>query len=105
MGYPTVVDGCYNEVSPMAADCLKIPLDPERRQKLELLVAVRAVPAAVVVCELIDQAYEADRAERLRLVHEMAQLQLEDVPDPDELSRQLDSTYDVPDPYAVPNPD
>jgi len=46
---------------------------------------------------MIDQAYEeVTREERLRAAREIAQFEIEDVPEPDELSRQLERTYDSP---------
>jgi len=49
---------------------------------------------AAVIREMIDRAYEeVCREERRRAALEIAALDLEDVPDPETLSRQLDETY------------
>ena len=80
----------------MAAHRLEVRLDPEHRRKLEEITVARGAPVSVVVRELIDRAYEeVDLAARLRAVEELAQMEIEEMPDPDELSRQLASTYDV----------
>jgi uncharacterized protein (DUF1778 family) len=86
------------EVSHMLADRLEVRLDPDRRRKLAAVAEVRGAPVSAVVRELIDEAYEAIRqAERLRAAQEIGQMQLEDVPDPETLSRQLDRTYELTD--------
>jgi hypothetical protein len=87
-----------DEVSYMVADRLEVRLDPERRRKLARIAAARGAPISAVVRELIDQAYQAvDRAERLHAARELAQFEIEDVPDPETLNRQLDSTHASPD--------
>lgn len=79
---------------------LEVRLGEERRRKLEQIAASRGLAVSAVVRQLIDQAYEdIGRAERLRLVRELAALEIEDVPDPETLNRQLDSAYDIPDLY------
>ena len=82
----------------MVAHRLEVRLDPEHRRKLEEITVARGAPISVVVRELIDRAYEeVDLAARLRAVEELAQMEIEEMPDPDKLSRQLASTYDVAD--------
>jgi hypothetical protein len=79
---------------------LEVRLDAERRRKLSEITAARGSPVSVVVRELIDQAYEEiDRATRLRAARELGQMEIEDVPDPEMLKRQLESTHDLPDLY------
>jgi hypothetical protein len=79
------------------SDRLEVRLDPERRRRLDVILAARQAPLSTVVRELIDQAYEAVCQERRgRAVEEMARLEIEDLPDPDELNRQLDAMYDWP---------
>lgn len=80
----------------MLAERLEVRLDPERRLKLETLAAARRVAVSVLVREMIDEAYEESlREERLRAVVELGELNVEDVPEPEVLSRQLESTYDL----------
>jgi len=84
----------------MAAERYEIRLDSERRRQLRELAALYEASASDVVRRLIDQAYEElDRERRLEAVRKMASLEIEDVPDPEELSRQLDATHDIPDLY------
>lgn len=82
----------------MASARLDVRLDRERRQKLDEIAASRRVPVSAVIRAMIDETYEAvHRADRLRVVQELAGLHVEDVPDPETLSRQLESTYAIPD--------
>jgi predicted transcriptional regulator len=82
----------------MESQRLEVRLDPERRRKLRQIAETRGLTISYAVRELIDRAFEeSETVERLRIVERLAALNVEDVPDPDELSRQLDSTYDVPD--------
>jgi hypothetical protein len=83
----------------MASDRYEIRLDSEHRRKLRELSVVRDAPAAEVVRELIDEAYEEDvlRERRRAAARRIAKMEVEAVPDPETLSRQLASTYDTPD--------
>jgi Arc/MetJ-type ribon-helix-helix transcriptional regulator len=84
----------------MITERLEVRLDSEHRQKLAELVERERASISEVIRRLIDQAYEDSlRERRLELVREIAALEIEDVPDPDELSRQLDRTYDIRDLY------
>ncbi|HEU0074148.1 MAG TPA: hypothetical protein VFS30_09060 [Dehalococcoidia bacterium] len=84
----------------MVTERLDVRLDPERRRKLEELAEHRQASVSDTVRELIDQAYEDEaREHRLKLVREIAGLNIEDVPDPEELSRQLAQTHDLGDLY------
>ena len=84
----------------MLAERLEVRLDPERRRRLAEIAATRRVPISEVVRQMIDETYQAvDRAERLRAVQDLISLQIEDVPAPEVLSRQLDETHELPDLY------
>jgi Arc/MetJ-type ribon-helix-helix transcriptional regulator len=84
----------------MVTERLEVRLDGEHRQKLAELVERQQASISEVIRRLIDRAYEDSlRERRLELVREIAALEVEDVPDPDELSRQLDRTYDIGDLY------
>ncbi len=84
----------------MVADRLEVRLDPERRDKLYKIAEARGIPVSALVREWIDQQYEALSWGRRRLaVERIAQCQVDEMPDPDTLSRQLDETYAVPDPH------
>ena len=79
----------------MTTERLAVRLDPEHKKKLMELAEREAISASEVIRRLIDGAYEADRRAYLMcIVDEMASLNVEDVPEPDELSRQLAAKYD-----------
>ena len=79
----------------MPTERLDVRLDHERRRRLSALATARGASVSEVVREMIDQAYEEGlRAERLRAARELARLAVEDVPDPETLSRQLEGTYE-----------
>jgi predicted DNA-binding protein len=79
----------------MASDRYEIRLDSEHRRKLKELSAVRDAPAAEVVREMIDEAYEDVLHERRRAAaRRLAAMQIGPVPEPEELSRQLERTYE-----------
>jgi hypothetical protein len=86
------------EVPYMVTERLEVRLDPERRRKLSELATEHGAPVSEVVRQLIDQAYEETlRGRRLRAARELARLEVEDVPDPETLSRQLEGTYEPAD--------
>jgi hypothetical protein len=81
----------------MVAARLEVRLDPESQRKLATVIELRGTPVSTIVRELIDRAYEEVMLQRRReAVRRIAAMQIEDLPDPDELSQQLDSTYDTP---------
>ena len=74
---------------------LEVRLDDERKQRLEQLGEAEGVPISEVVRRLIDDAWEeVMRARRIAAVERMAQLEVEDPPDPETLSRELEETYE-----------
>jgi predicted DNA-binding protein len=73
---------------------LEIRIDAEIDRKLNELSSRRGVGGAQVVRDLIDAAHrEIDRARRLAAVEDIARAEVEDVPDPDELRRQMSAKY------------
>ncbi|MBM3925650.1 MAG: ribbon-helix-helix protein, CopG family [SAR202 cluster bacterium] len=79
----------------MAIERLDVRLDQERRRKLQELAAEQGTPVSEIVRRLIDMAYEDTlKARRRRAVEKMSQMAIEDVPDPETLSRQLAETYE-----------
>ncbi len=79
----------------MATDRLDVRLDPEHRRKLSEMAAEQGAPMSETVRRLIDRAYEETlRARRKRAAHVLARLEIEDVPDPVTLSRQLEGAYE-----------
>ena len=76
---------------------LNVRLDLEHRRKLEVLIEEKGEPISQVVRCLIDDAYEEVMLERrIRAVERIGSLEVEDVPDPEQLSRELEATYDRP---------
>lgn len=79
----------------MASERLEVRLDQERRRKLAELAERRGTAVSEAVRSLIDEAYEAIlRERRMEAAHALAAMAVEDVPEPDELSRQLEGTYE-----------
>lgn len=82
----------------MVTERLEVRLDREHRRRLADIAAAKGAPVSAIVREMIDRVYEEIlRDDRLRAARELAQLALEDVPDPSTLSRQLADTYESPD--------
>lgn len=84
----------------MLAERLEVRLDPEHRRRLLEIAQCEGRPVSETVRRLIDEAYkEVDRERRMKAALAIGEMQIEDVPDPDELSRQLEETYDLGDLY------
>ena len=76
---------------------LNVRLDLEHRRKLEVLIEEKGEPISQVVRCLIDDAYEEVMLERrIGAVERIGSLEVEDVPDPEQLSRELEAAYDRP---------
>lgn len=74
---------------------LDVRLDEERRRRLEELVEERGMPISAVVRRLIDDAYEdIVRARRKQAVERLIASNVEDPPDPDTLSRELEAAHE-----------
>lgn len=74
---------------------LDIRLDSELRRRLEIVVEEKGEPISEVVRRLIDDAYqEIMLARRLRAAETLASLEVEDLPDPEQLSRELEAKYE-----------
>ena len=74
----------------------EVRLDKACRGRLDELAESRGIPAAEVVRQLIDQAYEEVLREmRLRAAEELIAMNAEVPPDPAELSRLLETAHDV----------
>ena len=84
----------------MLAERLEVRLDSEHRRRLVEIATLQGKPISDIVRDLIDHAYdEVDRVRRVRAARELGQLTIEDVPEPVELSRQLEGTFELPDLY------
>ena len=74
---------------------LDVRLDPERRQRLEEMARDLGVPISDVIRSLIDDAYESILRERRRqAVDHLVSLAVEDPPDPQALSRELEEAHE-----------
>ena len=73
---------------------LEVRLDEKRRAQLEEIAGNRGASVSEVVRSLIDEAYEEIRRERIRrAVERLINLRGEVMPNPEELSRQLNDKY------------
>lgn len=74
---------------------LAVRLDSARRSRLEEIAQNKGAPVSEVVRSLIDDAYEDLRRERrMRAVERLASMNACEMPDPEELARQLESAHD-----------
>ena len=74
---------------------LDVRLDAERRRRLEEIVQERGLPISDVVRRLIDDAYEDVMYKRRReAVARLVSLEVEDPPDADTLSRELEAAHE-----------
>jgi hypothetical protein len=79
----------------MTTGRLDVRLDHERRDKLKELAAELGTPVSELVRRLIDTAYEESlAARRKRAAQELGQLEIEDVPDPAMVGRQLEAAHE-----------
>jgi predicted DNA-binding protein len=75
-------------------------IDAERMERLEHVAKQEGKTVSEIARRLLDLGYEDWMKERRKAaVRHIAEANIEDVPDPEELSRQLDATHDIPDPY------
>lgn len=73
---------------------LGVRLDSARRSRLDEIAQSKGAPISEVVRSLIDDAYEDMRRERIRrAVDELCGMNAGDMPDPEELARQLESAH------------
>lgn len=74
----------------------EIRLDPEREEHVERVAVDEGVSMTDAVRRLLDRGWEDWMKNRRRLaVERIAAMEIEEMPEPEELNRQLDSTYDV----------
>lgn len=80
----------------MVSERLEIRLDKERRGHLERVAKDEARSISDAVRLLLDRGFEEWMKERRKLaVDRIAAMEIEEMPDPEELARQMDSMYDV----------
>ena len=74
---------------------LDVRLDDEQRRRLDEIVEEWGRPISEVVRGLIDDAYEAVmRERRLEAVQRLVALEVEEPPDPAQLSRELEAAHE-----------
>ena len=79
----------------MAIARLEVRLDQNHKRKLKEMADEQKTPVSEVVRRLIDEAYEESlTARRKRAVEEIAKLEIEDVPDPETVSLQLEAAHE-----------
>ena len=79
---------------------LEVRLDREHRRRLEDVARSRGSTISEAVRRMIDVAYEQVLMdERKRAVERLAGLEVEEVPDPDVLARQLEDAHGSPSLY------
>ena len=84
----------------MKYERLEVRLDKEHQLKVAELAAQYGTNVSETVRRAIDEAHgKAMLARRLEAVRWMAEANLEDVPDIEELKRQINEGYDIPDLY------
>lgn len=79
----------------MRTERVEIRLEPESRGKLEEVAAARGMSVSQLVRSLIERSYEEEvaGAARLAAAERIGALEIEDVPDPDELKRQFSEAH------------
>ena len=76
-------------------------VDRAHRARLTALAKERDLSPSALLAQLIDEAHaaakEADYQRRLAAARSLTSLEIEELPDPETLSRQIDETSAVPD--------
>lgn len=79
----------------MKYERLEVRLDEEHAKKVAELKAAYDTSVSEAVRRAIDEAYEKIMVQkRLEIVKRMSEANIEETPDPEELARQLDESYD-----------
>ncbi len=83
---------------------VEIRTDPATRRKLEEVAAARGLSVSELVGLLIERSYEEEVAKaRLTAAERIGAMEVEDVPESDELKRQFTAaTVSAPDPDEAP---
>lgn len=80
----------------MATKRVEFRIDEDTAETLSELVARRKTTVSEVLREAVRRMDEQEQRERRRrIVDELAAMEIEEMPDPQELKRQLDSMHDV----------
>lgn len=74
----------------------EIRLDPEREDHVEYVAEEEGVSVTDAFRRLLDRGWEDWMKERRRIaVDRIAAMEIEEMPEPDELARQMDAMYDL----------
>ncbi len=80
----------------MVTERLEVRLDEELRQWIIRIAEERGDTVSSVVRELLERGREeVMRERRHQAVEAIRAMEIEEMPDPEELARQMDSMYDV----------
>jgi predicted transcriptional regulator len=78
----------------MTLERVEVRLDADRKQKLNKIAEIRDESVSELVRQMIDRLYDEAMLEyRLELVRRMSEANVEEMPDPEELSRQMNNKY------------
>lgn len=78
----------------MRTERVEVRLDPDAKAKLEEVAAARRSSVSELVRTLIERSYEEEVARaRLRAAQRIGEMEVEDVPGPEELKRQLSEAH------------
>jgi predicted transcriptional regulator len=78
----------------MTTERVEVRLDSERKKKLDKIAEIRDESVSELVRQMIDLLYDEAMVEyRLGLVRRMSEANVEDMPDPEELARQMNDKY------------
>lgn len=81
-----------------ATERLEVRLSKEHRRKLEEIARSMDLTVSEAMRRLIERVYEEElRIGRRRAVEELSALEVEDVPAPDILTKQLEGAHEPPD--------
>jgi len=82
----------------MTTKRLDVRLDQKHHKKLQELAAHEGVPVSEIIRRLIDRIYEDDilKPRRILAAKRLGEMEVEDMPDPDTLNRQLGRIHHEP---------
>ncbi len=79
----------------MVTQRFEIRLDPERRENVQYVAGQEGESLTEAFRRLVDRGFDDWMKERRRLaVERIAAMEIEDMPEPEELARQMDAMYD-----------
>ncbi len=78
----------------MTLERVEVRLDADRKQKLTKIAEIKNESVSELVRQMIDRLYDEAMLEyRLGLIRRMSEANVEEMPDPEELVRQLNNKY------------